>query len=71
MMINHVKNPQCFVGWEEGSSLSFDGESAELGQACLVLQSNRRIPSSKDRKWTSPTYLLTSRISRHGFTSCP
>jgi hypothetical protein len=49
MIINHVKNPQCFVAGE-GSSLSFDGESTEVGQAYLVRQSNRRIPSLKDRK---------------------
>ena len=56
MIINHVKNPQCFVTGVEGSS--FDGESTELGQAYLVRQSNRRIPSLKDRKRTSPTYTL-------------
>lgn len=57
MMINHVSNPQCFVAGEElSSSLSCEGESTDDGQAYLLTQSNRRIPSLNDRKCISPIF---------------
>jgi hypothetical protein len=58
MMINQVRNPQCFVdGAEEfGSSLSFEGVSfADDGHAYFVRQSSRRVASFKDRNRGSPT----------------
>jgi len=60
IIINQVRNPQCFVVGFEGSlslslSLSLEGVSLStvVGQACFVRQSSLRTPSRKDRKWSS------------------